>query len=287
MKIFRDKNLLQQYILQAKANGQSIGFVPTMGTLHQGHLSLIKQSKKANDLTFCSIFVNPTQFNNPEDLATYPRQEASDIEKLTAAGCDAVFIPDNQTMYPTGLDTSKLLQFNFGILEQQLEGAHRPGHFNGVGIVVSKLFHLVSPDNAYFGLKDLQQFLIIRKMVRDLSFPLQVHGCPTVRESDGLAMSSRNLKLSTEERQIAPSLHEGLTLVQQAILSGESVQNALQKGLAHIEQSKVFTVEYLEVRETETLTKVDNVSSLPEYAILVAAHLGNVRLIDNLLVQQS
>ncbi|MEH0155157.1 pantoate--beta-alanine ligase [Limibacter armeniacum] len=287
MQIFRDVDTIKTYLQEHRQNGNKIGFVPTMGTLHQGHLSLIQESTNDCDVTVCSVYVNPTQFNNAKDLETYPRQESEDLEKLKAAGCDAVFLPSNEVIYPNGMNTDHLLKFDFGILERQLEGEKRPGHFNGVGIVVSKLFHIVQPDNAYFGQKDLQQYLIVRKMVQDLSFGIKVKGCPTIREADGLAMSSRNLRLSEADRKVAPLLYQVISKVKDDIQAGVSVKEALENGEASLGADSAFTLEYLAVRETSRLLPIEKVEQGSDFAVLVAAHLGGVRLIDNILVEHN
>ena len=204
MQIFYSINTLQDYLKNQRRKGKSLGFVPTMGALHRGHLSLIEASKAENDLTICSIFVNPTQFNNPQDLAVYPRTLQADCEMLESVKCDVVFAPNAHDMYLTLPN----LKFDFGDLERVLEGKFRPGHFNGVGIVVSKLFNIIQPDSAYFGQKDLQQCAIINRLVKDLSYNLKLNICPTQRETDGLAMSSRNRNLTPEQRKNAPEIYK-------------------------------------------------------------------------------
>lgn len=200
MHIFNTISETQQYLKAQQRAGKTIGFVPTMGALHAGHISLIERAKTENDLAVCSIFVNPTQFNNSDDLKKYPRTLERDCEMLRPVGCDVVFAPSAEEMYPS----LPQLKMDFGTLETIMEGKFRPGHFNGVGIVVSKLFNIVKPDKAYFGLKDLQQVAVIRRMVQELSFDLEIIPCPTLRETDGLAMSSRNTRLSPEARALAP-----------------------------------------------------------------------------------
>ncbi|WP_448519733.1 pantoate--beta-alanine ligase [Rhodoflexus sp.] len=277
MKIFRQAAELTQW---RNANRHlSVGFVPTMGALHRGHISLIEQAKAENPLVICSIFVNPTQFNNANDLKHYPRTLEQDIAMLTAAGCDAVFLPDEAEMYPT----RPQMQLNFGNLEQVMEGAHRPGHFNGVGLVVSKLFHMVQPDRAYFGQKDLQQFLIIKRLVNDLSFPVQLVCCPVIREEDGLAMSSRNMRLSTEARQYAPTLFRALVAAKERILQEESPDEVCAEIVQKLNETGVFSVEYLTLADTESLVTVRQPQKGKEYALCIAAFLDGVRLIDNVV----
>ncbi|TAH21685.1 MAG: pantoate--beta-alanine ligase [Cytophagales bacterium] len=255
---------------------QSIGFVPTMGALHDGHLSLIQSAKQENGLTVCSIFVNPTQFNNAEDLLKYPRTVEKDLEMLSQAGCDIVFLPSEGEMYPAPLS----LSIHFGHLETILEGAHRIGHFKGVGVVVAKLLNIVKPTHTYFGQKDLQQFLIIKQLVSQLNFETKLRCCPIVREKDGLAMSSRNIRLSEKERQIAPKIYEALLLAYAKIKSGESLKNAQNAAITLLNDFGVFEVEYLEIVNADDLSPA-NTTNL---AICTAVTLGSIRLIDNILI---
>lgn len=255
---------------------QSIGFVPTMGALHEGHLSLIQKAKQENELTVCSIFVNPTQFNNSEDLLRYPRTIEKDLAMLAQAGCDIVFLPSEDEMYPSALS----LSIHFGQLETILEGTHRAGHFKGVGVVVAKLLNIVQPTHTYFGQKDLQQFLIIKQLVSQLNFDTKLICCPTVREKDGLAMSSRNLRLSAQERQIAPKIYEALLLANAKIKSGESLKNAQNAAIGFLNDFGVFEVEYLEIVNADDLS----VANTAYLAICTAVRLGGIRLIDNILI---
>lgn len=271
---------LRQAIDSQRRNSLSIGLVPTMGALHAGHLSLIEASKAQNDLTVCSIFVNPTQFNNPDDLARYPHTLEADCALLEAAGCDLVFAPSVAEMYPT----SPVLKINFGELETVLEGAFRPGHFNGVGIVVAKLFNIVQPDRAYFGQKDLQQVAVVKRLVRDLSFPLELVRMPIVREDDGLAMSSRNRNLSPEERQQALELYRALSKARAILQTGGSIEAAKTAVGDHFQHQPAFRVEYFEVANADTLQAVDQLQAPGATALCIAAHLGKTRLIDNLIL---
>lgn len=277
MKLFRHAAELMQWRRENRL--LSVGFVPTMGALHNGHISLIKKAKSENPLVVCSIFVNPTQFNNADDLKRYPRTPEQDLAMLAAAGCDAVFMPDEAEMYPA----PPQMRLNFGNLEEVMEGAHRPGHFNGVGLVVSKLFHMVQPDRAYFGQKDLQQFLIIKRLVADLSFPVQLVCCPVVREADGLAMSSRNVRLSADARLQAPALYRALTEAQQRIAQGENPQTVCSEITRRLNETGIFSVEYLTLADTETLASVQSPQAGMEYALCIAAFLDGVRLIDNVV----
>lgn len=255
-----------------------IGFVPTMGALHEGHLSLIRESKKENNFTIASIFVNPIQFNNADDFAKYPNVLDRDLNLLEREGCDAVFAPSASEMYPTPPHT----KFNFGSLETVLEGAFRPGHFNGVAIVVAKLFHIVNPDVAYFGQKDLQQTLVVKQLVRDLQFPLVLRVCDTVREEDGLAMSSRNVRLTQEFRKEAPILFASMTKLRDTILSGGSVLPYVRYITGEIKRIKGVRVEYLEAVDTQSLLAIGD-DYIGEVALCVAAYFGEVRLIDNIV----
>lgn len=263
-----------------KKQNKSIGFVPTMGALHAGHISLIEKSKAENELTVCSIFVNPTQFNNPEDLKKYPRTLETDCKMLESAGCDVVFAPSAEEMYPT----LPAMKFDFGNLETVMEGKFRPGHFNGVGIVVAKLFHIVKPQKAYFGLKDLQQVAVIRRMVSDLSFDLEVIPCPTLRESDGLAMSSRNTRLSPEARALAPQIFKVLNLAKESLQNFGDVKIAKETVNQHFIQYSEFELEYFEISDFDTLEPLENYDKSKKAALCIAAFLGGVRLIDNIVV---
>jgi len=279
MKVFRGSAELKLYIKNAKISGKSIGFVPTMGALHDGHLSLIKSSKKENDVTVASIFVNPLQFNNSSDLALYPRTLDQDVEKLERAGCDLLFFPSEQEIY----QETPRIKISFGKLEEVMEGKFRPGHFNGVAIVVSKLFHLVDPDHAYFGQKDLQQFLIIQQLVKDLSFPLTVHCCPIFRENDGLAMSSRNLRIPTNKREVAAKIHQALQIGKESLLS-QSIESTQEKVKNFLSQFPDLTLEYFEVVDSETLEPVKSVKEQKQVALCIAVYLEGIRLIDNIFL---
>ncbi|WP_044213046.1 pantoate--beta-alanine ligase [Flammeovirga sp. OC4] len=285
MNVFNKVSTLKEFVNNCKFSKKTIGFVPTMGALHEGHLTLIRQSKKENDITICSIFVNPTQFNNAIDLKHYPIKHTEDKALLEGVECDILFLPSVEEMYPSGIENKNLVGFLFGDIEKQLEGAFRPGHFNGVGIVVSKLFHMVNPDKAYFGLKDLQQFLIIRKMTKELSFGIEVIGVPTVREEDGLAMSSRNLRLTSDERAKAPFIYEVISEMKNKINHSQAPKEVLDWGIQKFQKNTSFHLEYLEIVNTSDLKPVEPYQTPNAYAIVIAAHLGKVRLIDNLLIE--
>jgi pantoate--beta-alanine ligase len=250
-----------------------------MGALHEGHLSLINRAKNDNDIVVSSVFVNPIQFNNPTDLEKYPRTPELDIEKLKNAGCDAVFMPSVEEMYPEKVED----HYDFGDLERVMEGACRPGHFNGVAIVVRKLFEIVNPDKAYFGEKDFQQLAIIKKMVGNLNMGLEIVPCPIIRENDGLAMSSRNVRLNETERAIAPKIFATLN---DAVSKQNSMSPAEMReyALAKYAEIKEFDVEYVEITDEINLQSINNWNECEHARIFVALQLGPVRLIDNVRI---
>ncbi|MEP3387185.1 MAG: pantoate--beta-alanine ligase [Reichenbachiella sp.] len=274
---------LRHYLDSKRAERMSIGLVPTMGALHEGHAELVKESVRSCDLTACSIFVNPTQFNNPDDLLKYPKQLEKDLELLTMVGCDVVFIPSVDEMYP---DQEKTITINFGQLENLLEGAFRPGHFSGVGVVVSKLLNVVQPDLAFFGQKDLQQLAVIRKLVKDLNIQSKIVSVPTVREKSGLAMSSRNLRLSEREAVVAANLYRVIDSVKTKILAGEQVLSGLTSAKVELEKIEGIELEYLDIVNSDTMSKVEELSEALNISICLAAYVGGVRLIDNLYIKQ-
>lgn len=268
-----------QKALQSYRINKQIGFVPTMGALHAGHISLVETSVKENEATVVSIYVNPTQFNDKNDLARYPRVLDRDLEFLKPTGCQFVFAPSDQEIYPVP-DTR---QFNFGILEQVMEGQHRPGHFNGVGQIVSKLFDAVMPHKAYFGLKDFQQLAIIKKLVSDLAYPIEIIPCPIVREVDGLAMSSRNALLLPAMRNSAPLIYQSLCKLKEGIHS-RSVTELKSLTAQFLAKDSNLRLEYIEIVDDNSLQPVEKI--LPEKPITacIAVHAGNVRLIDNIQI---
>ena len=282
MNILKSPTDTHKFIQEKKQAGKSIGLVPTMGALHEGHVSLIEKCKAENDFTVCSIYVNPAQFNNQKDFDTYPNLFEQDIALLKKLGCNAVFAPLHQDMYPNG--TGNLLQIDFREIASELEGRHRPGHFSGVGVVVSKLLNIIAPDKAYFGQKDLQQYLIIKKLCSDLSFQTEIVMCPTKREKDGLAMSSRNLRLSQDERAKAPLLYQVLTKSVEKLLAGAKASDVREEAFLTIKNEPLFTPEYVEIVDLRTFELLSE-EIQGDAAICVSAHLGNARLIDNLLVQ--
>ncbi|MBU3023906.1 pantoate--beta-alanine ligase [Aestuariibacter sp. A3R04] len=264
-------------------NQKTVGFVPTMGNLHNGHLQLVRAAKARCDVVVVSIFVNPMQFGENEDLDNYPRTLDADKEKLRSLGVDALFLPSVAEMYPRGLAQQTFVEVPD--ISAILCGASRPGHFRGVATIVCKLFNMVSPDIAFFGEKDFQQLQVIRLMARDLSMDLNIVGVATERESDGLAMSSRNGYLSKSEREIAPALHQILLSVRQAIASGERSFTSLETRFAAQIEETGFKTDYLVIRNADDLSLPQ--ADTPRLVILVAAYLGSTRLIDNLTVDLS
>lgn len=267
---------LQEILLNFKLSGKSIGFVPTMGALHAGHISLIEKAKAENDIVVCSIFVNPTQFNDPNDLIKYPRTPEQDKHLLLNAGCDILFSPAIDEMYPE--KDSRM--FDFGGLDKVMEGAHRPGHFNGVAQIVSKLFDAVKPDKAYFGKKDFQQLAIIKYITRQLNLPIQIIPCETMREKDGLAMSSRNIRLNEQERLQALQLSKVLFFVKENAAQ-LSVKELKEKANEMLSTFDLIKTEYFEISDADTLQTVDRIVPGKTVAC-IAAFVGNVRLIDNI-----
>ncbi len=280
MHIFTTAAELRTYTEAQRHAGRRLALVPTMGALHDGHLQLVQAAAARCDGVIASVFVNPTQFNNPDDLRLYPRVPEQDAALLAPAGCTALFLPPVAEVYPQ----PTVLRFDFGPLEQVMEGAHRPGHFNGVATVVSKLFHLARPHVAYFGQKDFQQVAVVRQLVADLSFDLELVVYPTVREADGLAMSSRNRRLSPEARAVAPLIYRVLQQAALRVQGGVGPAEVQQAALAELQQSPDFTPEYFEVADAKTLQPLSHYEAGRAVVLCVAAHLGGVRLIDNVVV---
>jgi pantoate--beta-alanine ligase len=272
---------LRSHLAKWREAGESIALVPTMGALHAGHLSLVKLAKSKCDRVVASIFVNPIQFGPREDFNTYPREEASDLDKLAKAGADLVFIPNTIEMYPPGFST----HVKVSDLTDDLCGASRPNHFEGVATVVTKLLLQCAPDIAVFGEKDYQQLLVIRRLVRDLNIPVEIIGGPIVREEDGLALSSRNVYLSPEQRRVAPLLHETISEVAGDLARGEGADAAALAGRFKLEAAG-FRLDYVAVRDPDTLKPLSG-PVRPGARVLVAAYLGKTRLIDNVAVPSS
>ncbi|MCL4370361.1 MAG: pantoate--beta-alanine ligase [Chloroflexi bacterium] len=260
----------------------SVGLVPTMGALHQGHLSLVKMARAENDVVVVSIFVNPKQFGPSEDFASYPRDYQRDLAMLEKEGSDLVFMPTVEEMYPAGFDT----YVNVGAITQRLEGASRPGHFKGVATVVAKLFNIVRPTRAYFGEKDAQQLRVIRKMVQDLAFDTEVVPGPTVREPDGLAMSSRNKYLHIQERQAAAILFRALSLAQQKFGGGERDAERLRRAIGEVISSEpLANIDYVSIADADTLDELTQIRGRALASL--AVRIGKTRLIDNVLLGES
>lgn len=261
----------------AARKGSSVGLVPTMGALHDGHVSLVRRARAENDTVVVSVFVNPTQFNDKNDLRNYPRTPEADLEVLCKAGADIVFMPTVEEVYPEP-DTRV---FDFGQLDKVMEGATRPGHFNGVGQVVSRLLELVKPDRAYFGEKDFQQIAVIKELVRQLAIPVQIVECPIVREADGLALSSRNLLLTAEHRAAAPMIHAAMQA--EAETAGtKSVEETERDVIARVEKSPLLKVIYFQLVDEDTLQPVKDWKSAAHVRGCIAVQAGEIRLIDNL-----
>lgn len=284
MIIFKYAEPLARYIQQQKTAGKQVGFVPTMGALHNGHIALIDRSKKDTDITVCSIFVNPTQFNNASDYQQYPQTIEQDIMKLEAAGCNALFLPSIAEMYPKG--TTGLEHYELGYLETLLEGKYRPGHFQGVCQVMYRLLSMVQPNQLFMGQKDYQQCMVVSRLLSLMQSGTQLITCPTLREPDGLAMSSRNMRLSPEGRQNATAIYKCLTLIKQELNQGvfwPVIKEKAEKLLT----GAGFRIDYVELADANTLqpatATMATVYQGPRVA-LIAAFLHDVRLIDNMLV---
>ncbi|MFC2187480.1 pantoate--beta-alanine ligase [Fulvivirgaceae bacterium LMO-SS25] len=281
MELIESLNSLREKISGLKTSNQKIGFVPTMGALHSGHIALVEQALKECDFVICSIFVNPAQFNNPDDLEKYPRTISDDKELLEQAGCHALFIPSVEVMYPKYTFTS----FQFGSLEKVMEGAFRPGHFSGVALIVSKLFNLVQPDLAFFGQKDWQQVQIINCLIRDLNFPIELRIVETIRDENGLALSSRNQRLTEQGRINASRLFQILKQGKQMLLVGKSPSQTKHILLEELREDKFLDLEYLTIANSITLQEVKENNQNNELVICIAAYIEGVRLIDNILVR--
>lgn len=279
MEIVRTVNELKAITSDAREKGKSIGLVPTMGALHQGHISLVERARNENDVVVVSVFVNPTQFNNSNDLATYPRTESADCVKLEAAGVDYAFIPSVEEIYPEP-DTRV---FDLGQVAEVMEGAMRPGHFNGVAQIVSKLFAITNPTKAYFGEKDFQQIAVIRKMVQLEGFKLEIVDCPIMRHDDGLAMSSRNVRLTNEQRSVAPNIHKILLESVELAKSGKSLPETIDYVVTSINSFPQMDVEYYSIVNPITMQPLASWEEASDGKAVgcITVYLGDVRLIDN------
>lgn len=282
MYLFRRVGDLQAFLKTERVNNRALGFVPTMGALHAGHLSLIQSSLAQNEITLASIFVNPTQFNDSSDLKKYPRTPGKDLEKLAAVGCDAVFLPDIEDIYPDG--TQSHLIVDLGGLDTKMEGAKRPGHFDGVVQVVHRLLEIVEPQNLYMGQKDYQQQLIIRRMIEELDLPVKVRTVATKREEDGLAMSSRNTRLEADIRSEATLLYKTLQEAKDRLNSGQAVDEIEDWAMNNLTQPQ-FRPEYFCIMNGDTLEPITTSGVVPETIVAcTAVWAGEVRLIDNMIL---
>jgi pantoate--beta-alanine ligase len=282
MILVKQTTTLQQHIAKAKTKGHNIGFVPTMGALHLGHISLITNAKKENDLVISSIFINPTQFNNAKDFEKYPITIEKDIELLHDSGCDILFLPSVAEVYPNG--TQSLQHYDLGFIETVYDGAFRPGHFQGVCNVVQRLFEIVTPHHAYFGLKDYQQCMIIQKLVQLMQWQdvVQLHFCETLRETDGLAMSSRNMRLNVADRKIAPIIYQTLKWIKENIQKGDT--RLLLTQAKDMLTSSGLLPDYIDIANATTLEPITIWDGKESLVCLVAAFLNEVRLIDNMKI---
>ncbi len=282
MKIVKTSKELVELLSSLKQSGNKIGFVPTMGALHAGHISLLEIALKENEVVICSIFVNPTQFNDPKDLEKYPRPVEKDTELLEKAGCSILFLPEVEDIYGDNTPWTH----TFGELENIWEGAMRPGHFKGVGQVVYKLFNIVKPDNAYFGQKDFQQTLIIKHLIQDFKLPIELHICPIIREKNGLAMSSRNIRLNDAEHLASGKIYEALMSVKTGIDNQEfDFENLLAKANAILQSIPSIQLEYIDLVNPETLQKVLKINQNDKLLMIIAVKFGTTRLIDNMYVK--
>lgn len=279
MKVIKHIYELQEIIQLEKNEGNKIGFVPTMGALHNGHIALITQAKSQNEVVVCSIFANPTQFNNAEDLKKYPKTLEADIEKLEAANCTILFLPEVIEMYPTG---EKQKHYNLGFVETVLEGKYRPGHFQGVCMIVDKLLLAVTPHILYLGRKDYQQCMVVQKMMELEKHEAQLEICDTIRETDGLAMSSRNMRLNKTERQQALRIIEILQTIKQNIKPGDLI--ALKNEGINYLTNNGYKVDYVEIADANTLELQNTWDGEMKLVALIAAYLNEVRLIDNIVL---
>ena len=263
-----------------RKEGKTVGLVPTMGALHLGHVSLIEASVRDNNITIATIFVNPIQFNNPNDLKDYPASLDEDIDNLRQSGCDYVFVPSKEEMY----SETPVLGFSFGNLETTMEGAFRPGHFSGVALVVMKLFNLLQPTTAYFGQKDLQQFKIIEKMVVDTSLDIALKMMPIIREDSGLALSSRNRRLSEKDKIIAPEIYRALKLGAAHFKNNTAIKTVISVAEEHLLKYPEIKTEYLTVVNLKDLQNAESVNDEDRLALCFAGYLGEIRLIDNVII---
>ena len=279
MKVFKATKEVKSYIQAQKQEGKSVGFVPTMGALHAGHTKLVSQSQQDNDVVVVSIFVNPKQFNNPEDLDKYPRNLEHDLQILSYVGCDVVFAPSKEEMYPEPLDET----YSFGELEEILEGKYRKGHFNGVALAVKRLLDIIEPDRAYFGKKDYQQLLVVKQLVEKTRLPVEIIPCETVREPDGLAMSSRNARLTSQQREEAPAIYKALVKASK-LYSNKPVEEIKRIVARDINNMPALQLEYFEIIDSENLKPLNIKDKDKKPVACIAVYAGDIRLIDNMII---
>lgn len=284
MQIIKTIKDINNQIVEWKEKGKKVGFVPTMGALHAGHISLIRQSNRENDLTVCSIFVNPTQFNDPKDFEKYPVTLESDMQQLIGAKCDILFLPSVGEMYPKGLKNKEPL--DFGFMAETLEGAFRPGHFDGMAQIVEKLLLAVAPDRLYMGQKDYQQAMICTELIKKRKLKIKLVTCPIKREKDGLAMSSRNVRLDKHSREVAVEISKVLKSMKGHVARGEGrlVSEIEKFGFDKLSSFPEFKVEYVAIRDAKTLKPIRKIAASTHAVALIAAQIGGVRLIDNMLL---
>ncbi len=280
MEIFKQIAPLKAFLAGLKSANKTVGLVPTMGALHHGHLALVEASKTQNSVTLATIYVNPTQFNNALDLQKYPKTLDKDVALLEKVGCDAVFCPDDTEMYTE----KSVIKMDFGLLDSVMEGKFRPGHFSGVALVVSKLFNIVQPDRAYFGQKDWQQFAVIRQLVHELKFNLTLHSVAIERESDGLAMSSRNLRLNETQRRDATVFYQALNGARNMLNQGTDLESVRKFVAETIHQKPDMRLEYFELADRHTLTLLTSITESVTPIMCTAGYAGDVRLIDNMFL---
>ncbi len=281
MKIFKHIAPLKSHLKEQRLSGKSIGLVPTMGALHEGHIALLRASQQENDITVSTIFVNPTQFNNAGDLSRYPRTPDKDTRLLEEVRCDILFIPETGEVYPA----EATIKIDFGTLDKVMEGHFRPGHFSGVALIVSKLFHIIEPHRAYFGQKDWQQFAIIQQLVDELNFPVELRSIPTLREGDGLALSSRNQRLDPESRRTATIFYRALRHARDLLLQDMDIPAVKEAVAQMIAEQPAAQLEYFEIADKKNLKALKSVEAANDVILCIAGYVGGVRLIDNLLME--
>jgi pantoate--beta-alanine ligase len=280
LKVYKNKEALSSILKGHLKQGDKIGFVPTMGALHKGHLSLIQKAKEENSIIVVSLFVNPTQFTNSEDYENYPRMEEKDMELLSKAGVDVVFAPEKEDIYGDHSSTDRT--FDLGHLEMIMEGKYRPGHFQGVANIVHRLFEIVQPHRSYFGQKDYQQLAVIQKLKTITHASTQIIGCPTVREKDGLAMSSRNLRLNKTQRMQAPAIYKLLSASEKKLMH-HTIADVKQWMKEEINRYSELHLEYFEISDTDSLMPAEIIEKSNSYVGCIAVYAGNIRLIDNIV----